>query len=139
MAGEAPNWVQIADVIEHNRDLVAITNEPHQILNQSLLESACERPYNLWHYGQQTDMPTLAAELMFGLARNHPFLQGNKRTAFATGLDFLEINGYTIDETVDELFGWLFEGVLLQQVPLSLFIEELAELIQPIGDWNGLT
>lgn len=128
MGGEI-RWVQVADVIAHNRDLVAATGEPHQILSQGSLESACERPFNLWYYGGQTDMPTLAAELMFGLAKNHPFLQGNKRTAFVAGLDFLELNGYTIDDSVDELFGWVFEGVLLQQVPLSLFIEELAGLL----------
>lgn len=125
-----PLWLPVADVIAHNRDLVALTGEPHQILHQSLLESACERPRNLWHYVRQDDLVTLAAEFMLGLARNHPFIQGNKRTAFVSGLDFLELNGYTVDHVIDDSMGWAFEGVLMGELSNHDFIEALATLLR---------
>jgi death-on-curing protein len=125
-------WLPVADVIEHNRDLVADTGEPHQILSQSLLESACERPRNIWHYMSQDDMPTLAVELMMSIARNHAFVQGNKRTGFVSGLDFLRLNGYTIASDYDRIFGWAIEGALIGPIPIGEFIEMVAQIIEPI-------
>jgi death-on-curing protein len=57
-----------------------------------LIDSALGRPQNLFAYGQPSTFE-LAASYAFGLARNHPFLDGNKRTAFVTAVLFLEING----------------------------------------------
>ena len=57
-----------------------------------LLESALERPVNQWHYGQ-TDLAALAAAYAFGIARNHAFVDGNKRIAFHAIIVFLRING----------------------------------------------
>lgn len=131
MADE-PIWLRVADVIEHNRDLVAITNEPHQILNLNLLESACERPRNMWFYAHQEDLPTLAVEFMLAIAKSHPFLQGNKRTGFVSGVDFLELNGFTIEDRADEALGWFIEGILIGQVSTSDFVEVLLPLIKRV-------
>jgi death-on-curing protein len=57
-----------------------------------LLQSALARPLNLSSYGE-ADLPALAAALAFGIARNHPFLDGNKRTAFVCSQLFLRLNG----------------------------------------------
>ncbi len=57
-----------------------------------LLESALYRPVNLAAYGEPTVFE-LAASYAFGLARNHPFIDGNKRTAFAVSAVFLQLNG----------------------------------------------
>jgi death-on-curing protein len=57
-----------------------------------MLESALARPQNRWHYGE-TDMASLAAAYAFGLARNHPFVDGNKRIAFHALVVFLRLNG----------------------------------------------
>src|SRR3990167_909458 len=59
-----------------------------------LLEGACERPRNHWHYDGVNDVVALGGVLLSGLARNHPFLQGNKRTAFAAMIGFFGANGY---------------------------------------------
>lgn len=59
-----------------------------------LLAGACERPKNHWHYQDKQDVVVLGTLLLFGLARNHPFLQGNKRTAFLAMIGFLGANGY---------------------------------------------
>jgi len=49
------------------------------------------RPVNRWHYGE-TDLATLAASYAFGLAKNHPFIDGNKRIAFQCMMTFLRLN-----------------------------------------------
>jgi len=57
-----------------------------------LLESALARPRNLFAYGE-TDLCTLAAAYAAGIVRNHPFVDGNKRSAFISAALFLQING----------------------------------------------
>lgn len=79
-------------------------------------------------------MPTLAVELMMGIARNHPFFQGNKRTGFAAGIDFLRINGFTVPTEMDSLLGWAVEGALLGPIPLGEFIEVIANMLRPLED-----
>jgi death-on-curing protein len=64
-----------------------------------LLESALARPRNAWGYGV-TDICALAASLAHGIARNHPFIDGNKRTAYVAMESFLIMNG--IDLTADD-------------------------------------
>ena len=80
-------------VIELNREILN-PGEPHLLLDAALLESACERPKNHWHYNGADDVATLGTILLFAIASNHPFLQGNKRTAFAALVGFLEANGF---------------------------------------------
>lgn len=56
------------------------------------LESALARPRNRWHYEEDADLATLAAAYGFALMRNHPFVDGNKRTAFMAVYVFLGLN-----------------------------------------------
>jgi death-on-curing protein len=56
------------------------------------LRSAIERPLNKWHY-EQAELPELAAVYAFGLAKNHAFVDGNKRIAFMSMMTFLRKNG----------------------------------------------
>jgi death-on-curing protein len=60
--------------------------------NEGALEAALARPRNKWAYRPKVDLATLAAAYGFGLARNHPFRDGNKRVAFVTMVVFLELN-----------------------------------------------
>ena len=62
-----------------------------------LLDSALARPLNLAAYGEP-DLAALAASYAFGLAQNHPFVDGNKRVGFVLGVLFLEINGARFTE-----------------------------------------
>jgi len=62
--------------------------------DQGLLESALARPQQLHAYGDNPDIITLAAAYTTGIVRNHPFVDGNKRTGFVVGVLFLEMNGY---------------------------------------------
>jgi len=65
------------------------------VRSSELLESALARPQNLAAYGSPT-LADLAASYAFGLAKNHPFIDGNKRVAFASAGAFLAMNGYTL-------------------------------------------
>jgi death-on-curing protein len=63
------------------------------IRDEGLLDSALARPQQLSHYGTPS-MPEMAAAYTAGIVKNHPFLDGNKRTGFMMGAGFLERNGY---------------------------------------------
>ena len=64
--------------------------------DRGLLESALARPINKFGYGE-TDLAALAAAYGFGIARNHAFIDGNKRTALASIIVFLGLNGIDLD------------------------------------------
>lgn len=67
------------------------------IRDEGLLSSALARPLNLDAYGDKPDAASLAAAYAFGIARNHPFLDGNKRTAFVVMELFLNMNGWVLN------------------------------------------
>jgi death-on-curing protein len=75
------------------------------VRDEGLLESALARPQQLYAYGAPApDLSDLAAALAFGLARNHPFLDGNKRTAAVACETFLELNGALLEAQDLELY-----------------------------------
>jgi death on curing protein len=67
------------------------------VRDEGLLASALARPRNLQAYGEDPDAASLAAAYGFGLSRNHPFLDGNKRTAFVVMELFLNLNGWNLN------------------------------------------
>lgn len=67
------------------------------IRDEGLFLSAMARPQNVAAYGDRRDVADLAAAYAFGLARNHPFLDGNKRTAFVVMEVFLNLNGWVLE------------------------------------------
>jgi death-on-curing protein len=87
-----PIWLDVDEVIDMHAEQLAIFGGPEGVRDHGLLESAVLRPVNQWHYGQ-TDMAALAAAYAFGLARNHAFVDGNKRIAFHAMMVFLRGNG----------------------------------------------
>ncbi len=87
-----PAWVTYDQVIAmHSRQLRRFGGAPG-LRDQGMLQSALERPVNKWHY-EQADLAELAAAYAFGLAKNHAFVDGNKRIAFMTMGAFLRKNG----------------------------------------------
>ena len=69
------------------------------VRDENALESALARPQQKWHYAENTDIPVLAAAYAFGLVRNHPYRDGNKRIGFLAMVTFLGINGYAFEAT----------------------------------------
>lgn len=109
-----PIWLDAAFAIKLNAAQVAISDEPHHVRDVGLLESALAAPSNLYSYEGQNDILTLGIRLMHSVAQNHPFVQGNKRTAFHLGNAFIERNGLFVElpdmETVADKFLLLVTG-----------------------------
>lgn len=87
-----PRWITLAQAIRIHAEQLATFGGPAGIRDEGLLESALARPQNKWTYGE-TDLAALAAAYAFGIARNHPFVDGNKRAAFMCSMVFLRKNG----------------------------------------------
>jgi death on curing protein len=93
------SWVWVADevVLAIHEEQLAEHGGIAGIRDEGLLSSALARPLNLDAYGDNPDAASLAAAYAFGIARNHPFLDGNKRTAFVVMELFLNLNGWTLN------------------------------------------
>jgi death on curing protein len=109
--------LQAAQIREHGGQL--------GIRDEGLLESALARPVNLWSYHEGVDLAALAAEYGYGLAKNHAFLDGNKRIGFVAANVFLLLNGFEIDASEPEAV-----HVMLSVADGSLGRDELAEWIR---------
>jgi death-on-curing protein len=89
---EEPDWLTYEQVLAiHSRQLRR-HGGASGLRDEGILRSALERPVNKWQY-EQADLATLAAAYAFGLAKNHAFVDGNKRVAFITMVVFLRKNG----------------------------------------------
>ena len=98
------------------------------VRDAGLLESAMARPQNLAAYGE-ADAAAVAAAYAFGIARNHPFIDGNKRTAAVVSETFLILNGYSLDTTNPEIaatFLDLAAGELTEEELAAWFRERAA-------------
>ena len=91
-----PRWVDRLVVEAIHFDLVRAHGGMRGLRDESVLESALARPAQRLAYGLESDVATLAASYGFGLARSHPFNDGNKRVAFVTMAVFVELNGYEL-------------------------------------------
>ena len=97
------------------------------VRDAGLMLSALVRPQNIFAYSEdQPDISALAAGYAFGIAKNHPFLDGNKRTAFVVMRTFLLLNGFDISAAHEEkylTFLQLAEGSLTEE-ELQVWIKE---------------
>jgi death on curing protein len=94
---DEPVWLNRVIVEAIHADQVREHGGQAGLRDEGLLESALARPRHVWSYDPDAGLPRLAAEYGFGLARNHAFLDGNKRTAFVAMNVFLILNGYEIE------------------------------------------
>lgn len=88
-------WIDPAVVFAVHEEQLAEHGGGIGVRDTGLLESALARPKNLMAYGEP-DLADLAASYGFGIARNHPFVDGNKRTAFVCVELFLQLNGHRL-------------------------------------------
>lgn len=98
-----PRWLNrvVVDAI-HNDQLREHGGLPG-IRDENVLESALARPRQKWNYTDSTDIPMLGAAYAFGLVKNHPYRDGNKRIGFLAMVTFLGVNGFDIDATDAEV------------------------------------
>ena len=88
-------WIEQAVILAIHEEQLAEHGGATGIRDSGLLASALSRPGNLAHY-TDPDAADLAASYAFGIARNHPFIDGNKRTAFVAAELFLALNGLAL-------------------------------------------
>lgn len=91
-----PLWLTEEQVVLMHAEQLAIFGGPPGIRDRGMLGSALDRPRNKWAYDSERDLAKLAAAYAFGVARNHPFVDGNKRAAFLCMMVFLLKNGIEI-------------------------------------------
>jgi death on curing protein len=117
-----PIWLDATDAVAiHDRQL-AEHGGGTGVRDMNLLGSALGRPVNQWAYGED-DPCALAAAYAFGVARNYPFIDGNKRTAWVLARLFLRLNGVTIAFAPEDAIATM----------LALAAGELPE--EELADW----
>jgi death on curing protein len=117
-----PVWLDATDALAiHDRQL-AEHGGGTGVRDIGMLESALGRPVNRWAYGED-DPAALAAAYAFGVARNHPFIDGNKRTAWVLARLFLVLNGHALVFTPEDAITTV----------LALAAGELSE--EELADW----
>ena len=118
-------WIDAAIALAAHNEQLAEHGGAEGVRDLNMLESALARPLNLLAYGEP-DAAELAASYAFGIARNHPFVDGNKRTAVVVSETFLQLNGYVLgcdDVEMVQTFLALAAG--------ELSVEQLAAWFRP--------
>jgi death-on-curing protein len=128
-----PFWVPVEFAIGTNKRTVAATGESFLVLNHGLLESALYRPKHSFAYGE-TDIVKLATLLLSGIARNHSFQQGNKRTGLHCAIQFLEGNGYGYTCENTERIGRRVKALVRHWRTEDWFAEHIRPFIEPISE-----
>lgn len=98
-----PRWLSLVHILAIHSDQIQAHGGSLGLRDRGLLESAIERPRNRLHYDPDADLSALAAAYGFGLANNHPFVDGNKRVAFQAMYLFLGLNGFRIEAPEEEV------------------------------------
>ena len=102
-AATEPTWLTRVVVDAIHTEQVREHGGLAGIRDENALESALARPQQKWHYAEAADLAVLAAAYGFGLARNHPYRDGNKRIAFLAMITFLELNDRSFEASESEV------------------------------------
>jgi death-on-curing protein len=89
-----PVWIDERDALVLHDRLLALHGGAAGLRDHGLLTSALARPRQHFAYAESADIIDMATAYTGGIVRNHPFVDGNKRTGFVVGILFLELNGY---------------------------------------------
>ena len=96
-----PVWISRPEALAIHAEMLARFGGLEGLRDEGLLDSALNRPVNLFHY-ETPSLWQMAAEYAAGIIRNHPFLDGNKRTGFLSAALFIELNGYQFTAPEEE-------------------------------------
>ena len=91
-----PKWLTAGIVKGLHLQAIAAAGGATGIRDEGLLQSAIDRPRNLFAYRDSPPLHELAAAYCFGIIRNHPFIDGNKRAGILASAVFLDLNGYAL-------------------------------------------
>jgi death-on-curing protein len=99
---KAPVWIDERDALALHDSLLALHGGAAGLRDDGLLKSALARPRQQFAYAESPDIVDMAAAYTWGIVRNHPFIDGNKRTGFVVGILFLELNGYRFSASEED-------------------------------------
>jgi death on curing protein len=100
-----PVWIREIEVLALHRRLLSQFGGSDGVRDAALLDSALARPRNRFAYAElPPTLAELAAAYAFGICRNHPFVDGNKRTAMAVAFLFSEFNGAEVTATQEDAY-----------------------------------
>jgi len=98
-----PVWIREIEALAFHAQLIALFGGSDGVRDRGLLNSALARPKNLFAYAErELTMAELAAAYAAGISNNHPFVDGNKRTAMQVAFVFLEFNGFPVTASQEE-------------------------------------
>jgi death-on-curing protein len=97
-----PLWVEVEDCMAFHAVMLSRFGGLDGVRDQGLLESALNRPKQLFSYGKPS-LAEMAAAYAHGIVKNHPFIDGNKRSGFMCAALFLELNGLRFNATEEEV------------------------------------
>jgi death-on-curing protein len=89
-----PVWIDQRDALALHDRLLALHGGASGLRDEGLLLSALARPQQHFAYAESAGVIEMSSAYTAGIVRNHPFVDGNKRTGFVIGILFLELNGY---------------------------------------------
>ncbi len=107
---QTPEFLQIAEILEIHQILIDLFGGMPGIRDEGLLESALSQPQATF-FGELLH-PTIheqAAAYLYHIAKNHPFLDGNKRTAYGAMETFLRLNGYNLDLSNEQAYNMVMQ------------------------------
>jgi death on curing protein len=131
-----PIWLDIDTVLDFHAEQLALFGGADGIRDHGLLESALARPLNKFGYGENS-IAAVAAAYGFGIARNHPFIDGNKRTALASMIVFLGLNGMDLDAPQEAATAMIL-SLAAGEITEDVLAQWVADNIVPL-DAPGIT
>jgi death on curing protein len=101
---QEPRWINRQALLLKHAESLRLFGGAEGLRDEVMLDSALARPLNAWSYRSEERIAHLAAAYAFGLSKNHPFIDGNKRAAFIAYVGFLKINGYDLTASQPEAY-----------------------------------
>jgi death-on-curing protein len=129
-----PKWLLVEAVLAMHKMLIAEHGGRGEVRDRGLLESALARPQNLFGYeDRKPPLTRLAASYAFGITKNHPFLDGNKRVALTAAAVFLEINGTSLEADEAEAVAVFRDlaGGSLSEDELAVWLDQNTRKVKP--------
>ena len=127
--GQEPVWIRREALLLKHADSLRLFGGAEGIREPGTLDSALMRPVNLLSYEPNTRLARLAVAYAFGIAKNHPFVDGNKRAAFLACVAFLKLNGFDLQAPQPETYRAMV-ALAAGEMPEDAFAEWLDTYMQ---------
>ena len=122
-----PLWLNSHEICAIHGEILAESGGATGVLNKGAVDSTINKPKNLYHYGDEVTLYQLAASYGYGFAKNHCFVDGNKRVVLITVYTFLAINGIELIASEVDAASFFLD--------LAASLETQEESMQKLANW----